>query len=55
MLTANDTKLTQKGQFIEAGAPDMLTLHMLRGSRAGLNDPHSILLSASAAWMRSRS
>jgi ABC-type antimicrobial peptide transport system permease subunit len=49
ILTSGETKLTQKGQFIEAGAPDMLTLHMLSGSRSALNDLHSILLSASAA------
>ena len=49
VLTAGDTKLTRKGQFIEAGAPDMLSLTMLSGSRSGLNDLHSILLSASAA------
>ncbi|AQG79417.1 ABC transporter permease [Spirosoma montaniterrae] len=49
ILTTGETKLTQKGQFIEAGAPEMLTLTMLKGSWAGLTDPHSILLSASAA------
>ncbi|GAB3905285.1 ABC transporter permease [Larkinella knui] len=49
ILAAGDTKLTKKGQFIEAGAPEMLSLKMLRGTWAGLNDPHSILLSASAA------
>ena len=50
ILTAGETILTRKGQFIEAGAPEMLTLKMLRGTRTGLKDPHSILLSASAAW-----
>jgi hypothetical protein len=49
ILAAGPTKLTRKGQFIEPGAPEMLTLKMLRGTRAGLRDPHSILLSASAA------
>ena len=49
ILAAGPTKLTRKGQFIEPGAPEMLTLKMLRGTRAGLQDPHSILLSASAA------
>ncbi|MBC8152635.1 MAG: ABC transporter permease [Bacteroidetes bacterium] len=49
ILTAGQTKLTRKGQFIEAGAPEMLTLPMLKGTWAGLTNPHSILLSASAA------
>ncbi|MBO0937453.1 ABC transporter permease [Fibrella sp. HMF5335] len=49
ILTTGEMKLTQKGQFIEAGAPEMLTLTMLKGTWAGLADPHSILLSASAA------
>ena len=50
ILTAGETILTRKGQFIEAGAPQMLTLKMLRGTRGALKDPHSILLSASAAF-----
>src|ERR1700722_14741081 len=37
------------GIFIEPQAPDMLTISMLEGDRAGLRDPHSILLSASVA------
>jgi putative ABC transport system permease protein len=48
-LSTHDQKLTKKGQFIEAGAPEMLSLKMLKGSYAALNDPHSIILSASAA------
>ena len=46
---AGETKLTLHGQFIETAGPEMLTLNMLQGSRSGLNDPHSILLSQSAA------
>jgi putative ABC transport system permease protein len=49
ILTADEKKLSKTGQFIEAGAPDMLSLQMLRGSRLGLSDPHSVLLSASTA------
>ncbi|RRB00015.1 FtsX-like permease family protein [Larkinella rosea] len=49
ILASGDTKLTQKGQFIEAGAPEMLSLKMRSGTWAGLNDPHSVLLSVSAA------
>lgn len=49
ILTHGETKLTKTGQFIDSGAPDMLSLHMLKGSRMGLQDLNSILLSASAA------
>ncbi|GAB4045873.1 FtsX-like permease family protein [Spirosoma litoris] len=49
ILATNETNLTQKGQFIESGAPDMLALKMLEGTRNSLSDPHSILLSTSAA------
>ena len=48
-LSTQDQKLTKKGQFIDAGAPEMLSLKMLKGSHSALNDPHSIILSASAA------
>jgi len=48
-LSQGENKILQTGQNIEAAAPEMLTLKMLRGSWAALNDPHSVLLSASAA------
>ncbi|MEZ0541361.1 ABC transporter permease [Fibrella arboris] len=40
---------SKSGKFMTPGAPDMLSLTMLRGSRAGLVEPASILLSASLA------
>jgi ABC-type antimicrobial peptide transport system permease subunit len=49
ILTAGEKKLSMKGQFIEPGAPEMLSLKMLRGSRSGLQDKQSIILSSSAA------
>jgi predicted permease len=49
IVTAGDDKLSLTGEFIESEAPDMLTLHMLKGTRAGLRDLNSVLLSASAA------
>ena len=49
ILTAGEKHLSIKGQFIEAGAPDMLSLKMQKGSRSGLQDQHSIMLSSSAA------
>jgi putative ABC transport system permease protein len=42
-------KLSETGIFIDSSAPEMLTLKMLKGSWAALKDPHSIILSASAA------
>jgi ABC-type antimicrobial peptide transport system permease subunit len=49
VLTVGDTKIKQSGRFMQEGAPDLLSLNMLKGSRTGLHDPSSILLSASAA------
>ena len=48
-LSDDEKKLTRHGQFIEPGAPEMLSLKMLKGSHAALKDQHSIILSASAA------
>ncbi|MGA0560357.1 ABC transporter permease [Larkinella sp. VNQ87] len=49
ILTAGETKLSKRGQFMDAKAPEMLTLKMVKGTWAGLQDPQSILLSASTA------
>ncbi len=49
MISVEDRHLVYEGMFFEPGAPDMLSLNMLKGSRAGLADAHSILLSASVA------
>lgn len=48
-LSHGENQVSQTGQYIEAAAPEMLTLKMLRGSWSALSDPHSVLLSASAA------
>lgn len=48
-LTYGDKKLIKNGVYFEPGVTDMLTLHMLKGSRQGLNDPASVMLSASTA------
>lgn len=47
LLAAGDKKFSQKGNFMEPSAPEMLTLKMLKGSRTGLKEPGSILLSHS--------
>jgi len=48
-LSVDDKRLTKRGEFIEAGAPEMLSLKMLKGTYAALTDPHSIILSKSTA------
>ncbi|NII28040.1 FtsX-like permease family protein [Pseudoflavitalea sp. X16] len=48
-LSGGETQLAAKGQFIDAGAPGMLTLNMLKGNYHGLQEPHSVLLAASTA------
>ena len=49
ILSTGDKKITQIGRFMQEGAPEMLTLKMLKGSWSGLKDPHSIMLSSSTA------
>src|SRR6185295_18341882 len=49
LLSIGDKHISIDGAYFEADAPDMLTLKMLKGSRAGLKDPYSIMLSESAA------
>ena len=49
ILSWNDKKFTEKGRFMGPEAPELLSLNMLKGTRDGLNDPSSILLSASVA------
>lgn len=48
-LSFGDKNFVEHGVFFEPQAPDMLTLKMVEGTRAGLNDPHSILISESLA------
>lgn len=49
LLAAGDKKLTGSGRWVQPGFPEMFTLNMLQGSRNALQDPSSILLSASLA------
>lgn len=49
ILSYENKKVMQAGNYMEPQAPDMLSLSMLSGSRDGLKDPSSILLSGSAA------
>lgn len=49
VLAWGDKKLIQSGNYMEPQITEMLSLKMLRGTRSALQDPHAIILSASAA------
>ncbi|GAA4446843.1 ABC transporter permease [Nibrella saemangeumensis] len=49
ILAYGNEKFTKTGNYLSPEAPEMLTLKMLSGTRAGLHDPASILLSQSVA------
>jgi len=49
ILTYGEKKLSQDGIYMDKDGAKMLTLKMLKGTDDGLRDPHSILLSATAA------
>jgi ABC-type antimicrobial peptide transport system permease subunit len=49
LLSIGDKHISKIGNYFEPDAPDMLSLKMLKGTRAGLKDPYSIMLSASVA------
>ncbi len=49
ILAFGEKMLKQYGAYFESGAPDLLDLTMLRGTRAALKDPDAIMLSASVA------
>jgi len=49
LLAYGDKKFSKEGRYFEPQVTDMLSLNMLSGTRAGLAEPHSILLSRSVA------
>ncbi|MBS1520314.1 MAG: ABC transporter permease [Bacteroidetes bacterium] len=48
IFSIGDKNLKVSGNFMEPGITDMLSLKMVKGSRNGLNEPNSILLSKTA-------
>lgn len=48
-LSAGNDKYPKRGEFIDGDVIDMLSLKMLKGSAASLQDPHSVILSQSTA------
>jgi putative ABC transport system permease protein len=49
LVTYGDKRINTQGSYMEADAPEMLTLKMIAGSRKGLTRPSSVLLSQSTA------
>ena len=49
ILTSGEKHLKISGNYMEPGVTDMLSLEMVKGTREGLKNPASILLSESAA------
>ncbi len=49
ILTAGEKKFTKSGSYFEPQVTEMLSLKMLKGTRDGLKEPYSILLSESVA------
>jgi len=49
ILSVGDKKLLQRGNFMEATAPEIFSMNMLRGDRKALTDPNSLILSQTAA------
>jgi putative ABC transport system permease protein len=49
IISAGEKKFTEGGTFMEPDAPEMLSLKMVSGLRAGLKNPGSILLKQSLA------
>ena len=48
-LSSGGSKISKIGQFIDAGAPEMLSINMIRGGRDCMTELHSVLLSNSTA------
>jgi ABC-type antimicrobial peptide transport system permease subunit len=49
IFASGETKISLRGLYADADVSEMFSFKMISGSRAGLIDPHAILLSASAA------
>ena len=49
ILSTSEKQISGTGDYMQPDAPEMLTLKMIHGTRAGLMDTYSILLSASLA------
>jgi len=48
-VTVDERKISAPGSWVQADLPEMLSLHMLRGSQDALRDPANVLLTRSLA------
>ena len=48
-LTFKDKSISAQGSYMESGAPEMLTLKMIKGTRSALKDPSAVILAESVA------
>ena len=49
ILAVGEKKIAEEGMWVEANFPSMFSLRMVKGNINALNDPSSVLLSASLA------
>ncbi|MEL7117961.1 MAG: ABC transporter permease [Bacteroidota bacterium] len=49
LMMVGDKSIGRSGMFVEKDMPEMIGLNMLKGTRKGLEDPYSILISESTA------
>lgn len=49
ILNVGDKKISMQGSYIQSEAPDILSLKMIKGTRGGLKDPSSIMISEKVA------
>jgi putative ABC transport system permease protein len=49
VLVVGDKKVSYQGNFMGSETPEMFSLHMLKGTRNGIKDPTSMLISQSVA------
>ncbi len=49
MITVGTKVMNRVGAYMEPDAPDMLSLNMIKGSRQGIKEGHTVLLSKSTA------
>jgi putative ABC transport system permease protein len=49
ILAAGDKKISAQGMWVEPDFPSMFSFRMIKGTRSGLVDPSSVLLSSSVA------
>ena len=49
ILSKDETVITTRGGFMGSGAPEIMSLNMLKGNRKGLTEETAILISASTA------